>query len=76
MKISGYRMKRVILWLFVISLMGSVQAQTNPATIKVDDLTDAQIEQYVKRAELMGYSESQLDGLHVLKMYLLLKLKN
>ncbi len=62
MKISGYRMKRVILWLFVISLMGSVQAQTNPATIKVDDLTDAQIEQYVKRAELMGYSESQLDG--------------
>lgn len=62
MKISGYRMKRVILWLFVISLMGSVQAQTNPANIKVDDLTDAQIEQYVKRAELMGYSESQLDG--------------
>ncbi|UZJ65433.1 polysaccharide export protein [Sphingobacterium sp. KU25419] len=55
-------MKRVILWLFVMSLMVSVQAQTNPANIKVDDLTDAQIEQYVKRAELMGYSESQLDG--------------
>jgi len=55
-------MKRVILWLFVMSLLGSVQAQTNPANIKVDDLTDAQIEQYVKRAELMGYSESQLDG--------------
>lgn len=62
MKISVYRMKRVILWLFVMILMGSVQAQTNPANIKVDDLTDAQIEQYVKRAELMGYSESQLDG--------------
>jgi protein involved in polysaccharide export with SLBB domain len=61
-KIAVYRMKRVILWLFVMSLMVSVQAQTNPATIKVDDLTDAQIEQYVKRAELMGYSESQLDG--------------
>jgi len=45
-----------------MSLLGSVQAQTNPANIKVDDLTDAQIEQYVKRAELMGYSESQLDG--------------
>ncbi|WP_447770492.1 SLBB domain-containing protein [Sphingobacterium faecium] len=55
-------MKIVILWLFVMSLMVSVQAQTNPANIKVDDLTDAQIEQYVKRAELMGYSESQLDG--------------
>ncbi|UXD69315.1 SLBB domain-containing protein [Sphingobacterium faecium] len=55
-------MRRVILWLFVMSLMVSVQAQTNPANIKVDDLTDAQIEQYVKRAELMGYSESQLDG--------------
>lgn len=62
MKISGYRMRRVILWLFVMSLMVSVQAQTNPANFKVDDLTDAQIEQYVKRAELMGYSESQLDG--------------
>lgn len=62
MKIALYRMKRVILWLFVMILMGSVQAQTNPATIKVDDLTDTQIEQYVKRAELMGYSESQLDG--------------
>lgn len=62
MKIALYRMKRVILWLFVMSLMVSVQAQTNPANIKVDNLTDAQIEQYVKRAELMGYSESQLDG--------------
>lgn len=62
MKIALYRMKIVILWLFVMSLMVSVQAQTNPANIKVDDLTDAQIEQYVKRAELMGYSESQLDG--------------
>jgi protein involved in polysaccharide export with SLBB domain len=61
-KIAVYRMKRVILWLFVMILMGSVQAQTNPANIKVDDLTDAQIERYVKQAELMGYSESQLDG--------------
>jgi len=45
-----------------MSLFGSIHAQTNPANIKVDDLTDAQIEQYVKRAELMGYGESQLDG--------------
>jgi len=45
-----------------MSLLGSIHAQTNPANIKVDDLTDAQIEQYVKRAELMGYGEGQLDG--------------
>ncbi|MCW2262014.1 MULTISPECIES: SLBB domain-containing protein [Sphingobacterium] len=55
-------MKRVILLLCVVSFFGSIHAQTNPANIRVDDLTDAQIEQYVKRAELMGYSESQLDG--------------
>ncbi|QQD15361.1 SLBB domain-containing protein [Sphingobacterium sp. UDSM-2020] len=55
-------MKRVILLLCVMSLFGSLYAQINPANIKVDDLTDAQIEQYVKRAELMGYGESQLDG--------------
>lgn len=55
-------MKRVILLLCVVSFFGSIHAQTNPANIRVDDLTDAQIEQYVKRAELMGYGESQLDG--------------
>lgn len=54
-------MKRVILLLCLMSLFGSLCAQINPADIKVDNLTDAQIEQYVKRAELMGYSESQLD---------------
>ena len=42
--------------------MGTVHAQTNPANIKVDNLSDAQIEQYVKQAALMGYDESQLDG--------------
>ena len=62
MKISVYNMKRIILWLFVMSYVSSLQAQTNPANIKVDDLTDAQIEQYVKQAEMMGYNESQLDG--------------
>lgn len=62
MKISVYNMKRIILCLFVMSFVISLQAQTNPANIKVDDLTDAQIEQYVKQAEMMGYNESQLDG--------------
>lgn len=42
--------------------MGTVHAQTNSANIKVDNLSDAQIEQYVKQAALMGYDESQLDG--------------
>ncbi|WP_400262036.1 SLBB domain-containing protein [Sphingobacterium sp. SG20118] len=55
-------MKRLLLWIFVIGLMSSVQAQINPANIKVDDLSDAQIEQYIKQAEMMGYGESQLDG--------------
>ncbi|MGE8377485.1 MAG: hypothetical protein ACN6PN_04015, partial [Sphingobacterium sp.] len=55
-------MKKVILWFCMIGFAGSVYAQTNPANIKVDNLTDAQIEQYVKQAALMGYDESQLDG--------------
>lgn len=62
MKILKFIMKRVILLLCVMSLFGSLYAQVNPANIKIDNLTDAQIEQYVKRAELMGYGESQLDG--------------
>jgi len=57
-----YRMKRIILWLCIAGFVGTVHAQTNPANIKVDNLSDAQIEQYVKQAALMGYDESQLDG--------------
>ncbi len=55
-------MKRIILWLCIAGFVGTVHAQTNPANIKVDNLSDAQIEQYVKQATLMGYDESQLDG--------------
>lgn len=55
-------MKRIILWLCIAGFVGTVGAQTNPANIKVDNLSDAQIEQYVKQAALMGYDESQLDG--------------
>lgn len=55
-------MKRIILWLCLAGFVGTVHAQTNPANIKVDNLSDAQIEQYVKQAALMGYDESQLDG--------------
>jgi len=55
-------MKRVILWLCIVGFVGIVKAQTNPANIKVDNLSDAQVEQYVKQAALMGYDESQLDG--------------
>lgn len=55
-------MKRIILWLCLAGFVGAVHAQTNPANIKVDNLSDAQVEQYVKQAALMGYDESQLDG--------------
>ncbi len=55
-------MKRIILWLCIAGFVGTLHAQTNPANIKVDNLSDAQIEQYVKQAALMGYDESQLDG--------------
>ncbi len=55
-------MKRIILWFCIAGFVGTVHAQTNPANIKVDNLSDAQIEQYVKQAALMGYDESQLDG--------------
>ena len=55
-------MKRIILWLCIAGFVGTVHAQTNPANIRVDNLSDAQIEQYVKQAALMGYDESQLDG--------------
>ncbi|MDR6733863.1 SLBB domain-containing protein [Sphingobacterium sp. 2149] len=55
-------MKRIILWLCIAGFVSTVHAQTNPANIKVDNLSDAQIEQYIKQAALMGYDESQLDG--------------
>ncbi len=50
----------MLIW--IVGLIGNLQAQINPTNIKIDELTDSQIEQYVKRAELMGYSENQLDG--------------
>lgn len=55
-------MKRIILWLCIAGFVGTVHAQINPANIKVDNLSDAQVEQYVKQAALMGYDESQLDA--------------
>ncbi|WP_312330838.1 SLBB domain-containing protein [Sphingobacterium sp.] len=55
-------MKRIILWLCIAGFAVTVHAQTNPANIKVDNLSDAQIEQYVKQAALMGYDENQLDA--------------
>ncbi len=55
-------MKKVLLLLGLTMFFFNVHAQINPASIKVDNLTDAQIEQYVKKPELMGYSESQLEA--------------
>jgi len=55
-------MKKIFMLIWIVGLIGNLQAQINPTNIKIDELTDSQIEQYVKRAELMGYSENQLDG--------------
>src|SRR5690606_7671408 len=57
-----YRMKRIIMWLCMVGFVGTIHAQTGPTNIKVDNLTDAQIEQYMKQAALMGYDESQIDA--------------
>jgi protein involved in polysaccharide export with SLBB domain len=43
--------------LFTQSALG----QTNYSNIKVDDLSDAQIREYMKRAESIGYSDAQLE---------------
>ncbi|MGB3065724.1 SLBB domain-containing protein [Sphingobacterium thalpophilum] len=55
-------MKRIIMWLCMVGFVGTIHAQTGPTNIKVDNLTDAQIEQYMKQAALMGYDESQIDA--------------
>lgn len=53
-------MRKFLLLIVALVCFVSVNAQVNANSFKVDDLTDAQVEQYMKRAELMGYSEAQL----------------
>lgn len=50
-----------IILVFAIALSNGVHAQTNYSEVRVDDLTDAQIQQLIQRAESVGYSEAQLE---------------
>ncbi|WP_432714332.1 polysaccharide biosynthesis/export family protein, partial [Pedobacter sp.] len=48
--------------LFALILITSVvSAQTDYSTVKVDDLTDAQIRQLMQKAESIGYNDAQLE---------------
>lgn len=53
-------MRKVLFFVIGLLLVLDIKAQVNSKQINVNQMTDAQIEQYMKRAELMGYSESQI----------------
>lgn len=62
------KLKQIIILLmmgFTIALSHSVFAQsnTNYADVRVDELTDAQIREMMRRAESIGYSDAQLEQL-------------
>lgn len=46
-----------------LGLIGFAQSLSNLSTLKVDNLSDAQIEQLIKRAEASGLTSSQLESL-------------
>lgn len=50
-----------ILFLFAVLVTQTAFSQSNYANVKVDELSDAQILQMIKRAESIGYSEAQLE---------------
>jgi protein involved in polysaccharide export with SLBB domain len=60
-----YLSRVVFLWVIFFLFLGSVWAQnlSNLSTLKVDNLSDAQIEQLIKRAEASGLTPSQLEGM-------------
>ncbi|MBA4301672.1 MAG: polysaccharide biosynthesis protein [Cyclobacterium sp.] len=60
-----YFSRVVFLWIIFFLFIGSVWAQnlSNLSTLKVDNLSDAQIEQLIKRAESSGLTPSQLEGM-------------
>lgn len=49
-----------VLFFFTVLAAQSVYSQTNYADVKVDELSDAQILQIIKKAESIGYGEAQL----------------
>jgi protein involved in polysaccharide export with SLBB domain len=62
---SNYLKRFLILVLFFLVSLGAVHAQnlSNLSTLKVDNLSDAQIEQLIKRAESSGLSPQQLEAM-------------
>lgn len=52
-----------ILFLFAVLVTETAFSQSNYANVKVDELSDAQILQMIKRAESIGYNEAQLEQL-------------
>jgi protein involved in polysaccharide export with SLBB domain len=57
-------LKKVFTLLFFIMAVVFTQSafsQTNYSNIKVDDLSDAQIREFMKRAESIGYTDAQLE---------------
>lgn len=50
-----------ILFLFAVLVTQTAFSQGNYANVKVDELSDAQILQMIKRAESIGYTEAQLE---------------
>ena len=50
-----------IFFLFAVLVTEVAFSQSNYANVKVDELSDAQILQMIKRAESIGYSEAQLE---------------
>jgi protein involved in polysaccharide export with SLBB domain len=51
----------LLLFIVVTVFTQSVFCQTNYSSVKIDDLSDAQIREYIKRAESVGYSDAQLE---------------
>lgn len=50
-----------ILFLFAVLVAQNTFSQSNYANVKVDELSDAQILQMIKKAESIGYGEAQLE---------------
>ncbi|MNK30661.1 Polysialic acid transport protein KpsD precursor [compost metagenome] len=55
------RTTAAIFFLFAVLVTQTVFAQSNYANVKVDELSDAQILQMIKKAESIGYNEAQLE---------------
>ena len=53
-------MRKILLLILGFVLVMELKAQINVQQMNVDQMSDAQITQYIKQAELMGYSKAQL----------------